>query len=864
VLDKFRMWDKDGNGFISRSEFQQVLMSIGTSASDIPALFKLADANNDNEVNYKELVDWIYSDCLPRHTRERLHMHGALPPPERESSSCLIWSLLRRISEALAKRNVTQEEFFWHLDIDRSNTLSWVEFERLIRHFEPGISQSWLRDAFSEFDRDNNGQIDRAEFFSALQRAEATAKSTDPETRAAAPLAAAPLEPARSALQAHAIQGLPAWVGIPQVAPPPALAPVPPPPLPDGAQSPAVSAPLLRVTSELVEKAAQPDPASPIDEGIFKQLSDAIQAMGFDRTKRETVFKEFMTLREHRDATVRRGAFERHATRRWSLTRQAASGCFRAIAGGAVGVTRFQFLVAYAVMVAFDPEQHNALTEIVELRMRVVFCMFDPLGTWCLLGPQRRTLLRILAAGDGHISALEQALDWPTNESEPVPFHSFRTAALTGKFSSLNLRTREFFKARPNSGLDPAPDVVIDFRPVAAPATGRPPAAADIAVASEKVKATSLNDEFVLSPMLEAHGDWRGGLAAPHTSSRYRLASCVVETAFALARNTRYEDDIPDRDWMPNGSALEILLQTANKIEQDERFLVLASDCKRILQKESTLVRVPAPAKVFGDLHGQFRDLLLLLDAYGFPSHRGGDVESVAYIFNGDWVDRGAHQLEVVLLLFALKVIYPARIFLVRGNHEFRSQSVNMGVHGFLKHCQVRGVSDQVYQACHDTFDWLPLGALVEKSALVIHGGLGDGKWTLADLEKAVPRPLQNEFALRPFVGNVLWSDPSESDAFMARGVHASVRGNGILTFGPDVTADFCNREGIQLVIRSHQLVADGVKFMHRGHLVTVFSARNYCYDEQNDSALLLLARDADGNLRVRVKRLLQRDRDEV
>ena len=45
--------------------------------------------------------------------------------------------------------------------------------------------------------------------------------------------------------------------------------------------------------------------------------------------------------------------------------------------------------------------------------------------------------------------------------------------------------------------------------------------------------------------------------------------------------------------------------------------------------------------------------------------------------------DRGAHQIEVVMLLFALKCLYPGRVFLVRGNHEFRSQSISMGPAGF-------------------------------------------------------------------------------------------------------------------------------------------------------------------------------------
>ena len=98
----------------------------------------------------------------------------------------------------------------------------------------------------------------------------------------------------------------------------------------------------------------------------------------------------------------------------------------------------------------------------------------------------------------------------------------------------------------------------------------------------------------------------------------------------------------------------------------------------------------------------------------------------------------------------------------------------------------------------------------------------------------------------------------------MARGVHHNSLRDPHLNdpevmkrFGPDVTEAFCEREGLQLVIRSHQFVADGVKFMHSGRLVTIFSARNYVKQAKNDAALLLMAVDGHGHFRLRAKRLL-------
>ena len=37
---------------------------------------------------------------------------------------------------------------------------------------------------------------------------------------------------------------------------------------------------------------------------------------------------------------------------------------------------------------------------------------------------------------------------------------------------------------------------------------------------------------------------------------------------------------------------------------------------------------------------------------------------------SGDYVDRGAHSLETICLLLALKIEHPKHVHLIRGNHE--------------------------------------------------------------------------------------------------------------------------------------------------------------------------------------------------
>ncbi|KAK4784802.1 hypothetical protein SAY86_019170 [Trapa natans] len=55
---------------------------------------------------------------------------------------------------------------------------------------------------------------------------------------------------------------------------------------------------------------------------------------------------------------------------------------------------------------------------------------------------------------------------------------------------------------------------------------------------------------------------------------------------------------------------------------------------------------------------------------------------------------------------------------------------------------------------------------------------------------------------------------------------------------------EFCNNNDLQLIVRAHECVMDGFVRFAQGHLITLFSATNYCGTANNAGAILVLGRD--------------------
>uniref|UniRef100_A0ACD6AI44 Uncharacterized protein n=1 Tax=Avena sativa TaxID=4498 RepID=A0ACD6AI44_AVESA len=355
------------------------------------------------------------------------------------------------------------------------------------------------------------------------------------------------------------------------------------------------------------------------------------------------------------------------------------------------------------------------------------------------------------------------------------------------------------------------------------------------------------------------------------------------------------EDGVLTRDWVAAFTAT--LDWCSRNLPPDQIPSVLSADFVRrlllaaavILHREPNIVRVdPRPDQavvVVGDVHGQLHDVIFLLRDAGFPS------EERIFVFNGDYVDRGAWGLETLLLLLAWKISLPNRVFLLRGNHESKYCT---SVYGFEREVMVKykGQGSQVYRKFLRCFEDLPLASIIAGCVYTAHGGIFRGAvvlpskrakrakkghrhvlsstddpitlklGSLDELLKARRTVLDPPWEGSNLIpGDVLWSDPS-----MDKGLSLNKeRGIGLL-WGPDITQQFLYTNNLKLITRSHEGpdardkrhdllgMGSGYTTDHHvacGKLITLFSAPDYpqfqaSEDRYNNSGAYLVLSPPD------------------
>ena len=264
----------------------------------------------------------------------------------------------------------------------------------------------------------------------------------------------------------------------------------------------------------------------------------------------------------------------------------------------------------------------------------------------------------------------------------------------------------------------------------------------------------------------------------------------------------------------------------------------------RIFLAQPMLLELVGPINVVGDVHGQYYDLLRLFEMGGFPD------DEQAYLFLGDYIDRGRQGIETISLLLAYKIKHQDTFFMLRGNHE--CPSLNR-VYGFYDECKRRytvklwRTGNKCGLACtafmiltlllrlpvNDCLSCLPCAAVIGERMFCVHGGLSPELLRLEQiLNISRPSDVPDEGLLCDF----LWADP---DPGMV-GWGENARGVSY-TFGADIVQNFLQKHDLDLVVRAHQVVDDGYEFFADRGLVTLFSAPNYCGEFDNAGAMMVI-----------------------
>ncbi|TEB18267.1 Serine/threonine-specific protein phosphatase [Perkinsus sp. BL_2016] len=196
-----------------------------------------------------------------------------------------------------------------------------------------------------------------------------------------------------------------------------------------------------------------------------------------------------------------------------------------------------------------------------------------------------------------------------------------------------------------------------------------------------------------------------------------------------------------------------------------------------------------------------------------------------------------------------MKAAYPKHVVLLRGNHESRDMNLYFN---FKDEC-VYKYDILIFEAFTNSFQSLPLAALVHDKYICMHGGISPDLHIISQIfmiDRFHEPPLEGLFC------DILWSDPDPNPSVSrAQKFRPNEARGSSFYYSNEAVMEFLENNGLYCLIRAHEVQLDGYKTgppMKGSEIpshITIFSAPNYCDQYGNRGAILNIESVDDLNI---------------
>jgi serine/threonine-protein phosphatase PP1 catalytic subunit len=260
--------------------------------------------------------------------------------------------------------------------------------------------------------------------------------------------------------------------------------------------------------------------------------------------------------------------------------------------------------------------------------------------------------------------------------------------------------------------------------------------------------------------------------------------------------------------------------------------LVKAS--KEFFIADTGFLRLEPPIVLVGGMFAHFYDLLSLFEAYGYPPAR-------KYLFLGDVIGKGKENVETLVFLLCHKVLFPNYVYIVRGYPELDF----INEHDCFRREVLKRYDEKLYRMCNQLFTTFPIAAILAGKIFCVNSGIAPDLVTVGQIE----RSNISEIGKNDQLYFLLWAVPNRDiDQWSNEHDPPPPR------FGIGPVREFLRQNGLELIVRSHDIVDEGYEFPLDGNekLLTLSTVPTYVGKTEKPGSII----DVDLTLKMTFRQL--------